>query len=220
MINVDELTRMCKRFCKAVMENSEIAAKYEWSRKADNESFFEMLRSAERLDEERKTNSVNHRITFRRYAHRPTHRGYKRETAFAVALIALYGMGVGYFIAGLWTFAIGFVVAATQLKYCSTAYYSSFLNLVPQRRSSNFQIKSSHWSGDEAWTIDWVVGSDRTLIPRWDRRKSQHFECFDFRFYDLHRSGMLATEVSNFERLEYEFSVSSILKPSSSKQKD
>ncbi|KHJ43189.1 hypothetical protein D918_06756 [Trichuris suis] len=122
--------RMCKRFCKAVMENSEIAAKYEWSRKADNESFFEMLRSAERLDEERKTNSVNHRITFRRYAHRPTHRGYKRETAFAVALIALYGMGVGYFIAGLWTFAIGFVVAATVLllifslvKYISRCFH-------------------------------------------------------------------------------------------------
>ncbi|KFD56035.1 hypothetical protein M513_03159 [Trichuris suis] len=104
----------CKRFCNAIMEDREIAMKYKWSHRADNQTFFEMLRSLEKLDEA-KTNSLNHRITFRRYVHRPYRPGYKREVAFAVALMGLYGIGIGFFIAGIAVPAIGFIVGAIIL---------------------------------------------------------------------------------------------------------
>ncbi|KHJ43191.1 hypothetical protein D918_06758 [Trichuris suis] len=129
MINVDRLTRMCKRFCKAVMEDSEIATKYEWSHRADNRTFFEMLRSLERLDEEEKANTVNHRITFRRYAHRSAQRRYKREIAFSATLMALYAIGAGFFIAGLWTPALGVIIGTTIL-----ALIFSFVKHLARRR--------------------------------------------------------------------------------------
>ncbi|CDW56605.1 ADP-ribose pyrophosphatase, mitochondrial [Trichuris trichiura] len=108
------LLRKCKRFCKAVMEDRDIATKYQWSHKTDNQTLFEMRRSLEKMDEAT-TSSPNHRITFRRSVHRPASRGTKRGIALVVSLLGLYAIGIGFFIAGIAVPAIGVIVGAVVL---------------------------------------------------------------------------------------------------------